>query len=157
MYVLLLQNDSRPGSSMIVDLNVSQIGPNAPNATTTPLSATQRSRPMKRNSNTVDQTLTNKVLSSVQDHFKRLVQQDDRFDFFGKNMVMKLCDLAKKQRILVENIINEALFLAKMDTLIIGHNISGPPLVTTVNRAPTQQYAALSLIICEDSNTVTTV
>lgn len=73
---------------------------------------------------------------------------------------MKLRDLAKEQRILAENIINEALFLAEMDTLTIGHKISGPPynkppLVTTVNRAQMQQYAALSPIICEDSNTAT--
>lgn len=161
--VFLFQNDSshsRPGSSLTVDLNVSHIGPNAPNTTTTPLTTTQRPSPMKRNSNTLDQTLTNEVLLSVQDHFKRPVPQDDHFDIFGKNVAMKLRDLAKEQRILAENIINEALFLAKMDTLTIGHTISGPlynkpPLVTTVNRAPMQQYATLSPIICEDSSTAT--
>lgn len=72
---------------------------------------------MKINSNTLDQTLTNEVLLSVQDHFKRPLPQDDRFDIFGENVAMKLRDLAKEQRILAENIINEALFLAEMDTL----------------------------------------
>lgn len=47
----------------------------------------------------------------MQDHFKHPVQLDDRFDIFGENVVMKLRDLGKEQRILAENIMNEALFL----------------------------------------------
>lgn len=144
---------------MTVDLNISQIGPNAPILTTSS-TTTQRSNPMKRNFNILDQTLTNEVILSIQDHFKRPIQQNDRFDIFEENVAMKLRDLAKEQCILAENIINEALFLAEMDTLTIQHKISGPPynkpsLVTTANRAPMQQYAALSPIICEDSNTAT--
>lgn len=47
-----------------------------------------------------------------------------------------------------------------MDILTIDHKTLGPPynkppLITTTNRSPMQQYAAPSPIICEDSNTKT--
>ncbi|KAL4126616.1 hypothetical protein QTP88_010828 [Uroleucon formosanum] len=72
---------------------------------------------------------------------------------------MKLRDLTRKQRILAENIINEALFLAEMDTLTIGRKISSPsynkpPPIITANRAPIQQqYTTLSHINYLNSNT----
>uniref|UniRef100_A0A2S2QRJ1 MADF domain-containing protein n=1 Tax=Sipha flava TaxID=143950 RepID=A0A2S2QRJ1_9HEMI len=119
-------NDSTPCSSMIVDLNLSKIGFDAPNSATS-LTTVNRSKPIKKNSNTLDKTLTNKDLLCVHDHFKLPVQQDDRFDIFGKNVAMKLRDLTKEQRIFAENIINEALFLGEMDTLTIDHKILGSP------------------------------
>lgn len=105
MCVLLLQNDSRPGSSLTGDCNLSQIGSDQTNVATSSSSSTtaQRSRPKKRNSNALDPNLTNEVLLSVNDNFKRPIQPDDRFDIFGKNVAMKLRDLTRKQRILAEN------------------------------------------------------
>lgn len=163
MYVLLLQNDSRPGSSLTGDCNLSQIGYDEPNIATSSssLSSTipQRSRPKKRDFNTLDPNLTNEVLTTVNDHFKRPIQSDDRFDIFGKNVAMKLRDVTKEQRILAENIINEALFLAEMNTLTISHKISGSshnelPLISTANREPLQQqYTTLSHINYLNSNT----
>jgi len=52
----LLQNDSRPGSSLTGDCNLSQIESDEPNtATSSSLSTTaQRLRPIKRNSNALD-------------------------------------------------------------------------------------------------------
>lgn len=91
----MLQNDSRPDSSLTINSNSSQFESDAPNPATPP-TTTQRSRSMKRNANTLDKTLTNEVLLTVQDHFKRPVQQDDRFDIFSKNVVMKLRDVTKE-------------------------------------------------------------
>jgi len=76
-----------------------------------------------------------------------------------KNVAMKLRDLTRKQFILAENITDEALFLAEMDTLTISHKILGPsynepPLITMANRAPSQQqYTTLSHINYLNSNT----
>ncbi|KAL4126615.1 hypothetical protein QTP88_010827 [Uroleucon formosanum] len=65
-------NDSRPGSSLTGDCNLSQIGSDEPNAaTSSSLTTAQRSRPIKINSNALDPNLTNEVLLSVNDHFKR--------------------------------------------------------------------------------------
>jgi len=125
VFVLLLQKDSRSGSSLAGDCNLSQIGSDEPTSATSSTTV-QCLRPKKRNSNALDPNLTTEVLLNVNNHYKRLTKSDDRFDIFGKNVAMKLRDLNREQRILVENIINKALFLAEMDTLTIGHKISGP-------------------------------
>lgn len=168
VYVLLLQNvdldsgqdschadlDSRPGSSLAGDLNSNQSeSGNSVSSSVPP----QRSRPIKRNLN---QTLTNEVLLTVQDHFKRPLQRDDRFDIFGKNVAMKLRDLAKEQRILAEGIINEALFLAEMDRLTIGHKILDSshtqPQHPSLSRTETPAYAYTAQAPIEQINLNTT-
>ena len=87
MCVLLLQNDSRPGSSLTGDCNLSQIGSDEPNVATSSSSSSttaQRSRPKKRNSNALDPNLTNEVLLSVNDHFKLLYSPTIVSIFLGK-------------------------------------------------------------------------
>ncbi|CAK1585405.1 unnamed protein product [Parnassius mnemosyne] len=107
--------DSRPGSFLASNQSESDTG-NSASSSAPP----HHPRPTKRNLN---QTLTNDVLLTVQDHFKRPVQRDDRFDIFGKNVAMKLRDLPKEQRILAEGIINKALFLAELDKLTTKYRI----------------------------------
>ncbi|XP_039751715.1 uncharacterized protein LOC120627754 [Pararge aegeria] len=82
----------------------------------TSISGRVRPRPKKN-------TLTEDVLKSVNDHFKRPKQPDNRFEVFGKNVGMKLQELPKEQRIIAEKIINETLFLAEMGSLTISHTV----------------------------------
>ncbi|KAF5281599.1 hypothetical protein FQR65_LT02919 [Abscondita terminalis] len=83
----------------------------------TPSSTPVRFRPTKKTN-----TLTDEVLRTVSDHFKR-PKTEDRFDVFGKNIGLKLRELPKRQRILAEKIINETLFLAEMDALTMSHSV----------------------------------
>ncbi|GBP09543.1 hypothetical protein EVAR_76553_1 [Eumeta japonica] len=77
-----------------------------------------RARPPKRK--TTDATdLSNEVLHSVNEHFKRPLLKDDRFDIFGKNIAIKLRELPKQQRLIAEKIINETLFQAEMGNLTL--------------------------------------
>ncbi|XP_063535902.1 uncharacterized protein LOC134745756 [Cydia strobilella] len=84
--------------------------------TLTPVS--ERSRPRLGKN-----TLTEDVLKSVTDHFKRPKQSDNRFEVFGKNIGMKLQELPKEQRIIAEKIINDTLFLAEMGSLTLLHTV----------------------------------
>lgn len=80
-----------------------------------------RQRPHR---NILDQSaLTNEVLLSVKDHFKRPQIKDDRFDLFGKNVATKLCDLSNSQRVLAEIFINDILFEVEMNNLTISHKL----------------------------------
>lgn len=84
-----------------------------------------RQRPPKRirQSSSEQIALTNEVLLSVKDHFKRPRTQEDRFDVYGKNVAMKMRDLAKLQRILAEKIINDVLSEAEMGNLSASHRL----------------------------------
>lgn len=92
-----------------------------------------RPRPTRKN------TLTDEVLRSVNDHFKRPRNVDDRFDVYGKNIGMKLRELPKQQRILAEKIINETLFLAEMGSLTMSHSVSSNFLNTNISTQPHTQ------------------
>ncbi|CAK1601696.1 unnamed protein product [Parnassius mnemosyne] len=127
--------DPRPGSSLASNYSESDTG-NSASSSAQP----HHPRPTKKNLN---QTLTNDVLLTVQDHFKRPVQRDDRFDIFGKNVAMKLRDLPKEQRILAEGIINEALFLAEMDKLTIDHKISDRATIQQINSNTAESQSIL--------------
>ncbi|RVE45937.1 hypothetical protein evm_009410 [Chilo suppressalis] len=83
-------------------------------STPTPISSHRRPRKNK---------LTKEVLKSVNYHFKRPKQPDNRFEVFGKNVGMKLQELPKEQGILAEKIINETLFLAEMGSLTLSHTV----------------------------------
>lgn len=88
-----------------------------------------RPRPPKRSLQLSDQAaLTNDVLLTVKDHFKRPINQDDCFDIIGKNVAMKLRNLPKRQRLIAEKIINETLFEAEMDNLTLSHNLICQPV-----------------------------
>nr|CAI5857930.1 unnamed protein product [Callosobruchus analis] len=77
-------------------------------------SQTRRPRPsIKSNAN----KLTNEVLTSVKEHFKRPAPQEDRYDLFGKTIAMKLRTLEKKQRLIAEKIINDTLFEAELGNI----------------------------------------
>lgn len=65
--------------------------------------------------------MSNEVLQSVKEHFKRPILKDDRFDVFGKNVAMKLRDLQREQRLIAEKIINDTLFQAEMGRLTLPH------------------------------------
>ncbi|XP_023228021.1 uncharacterized protein LOC111628457 [Centruroides sculpturatus] len=83
---------------------------------------TRRSCPSKQSR--VDQeSLTNEILLTVKDHFKKPHVQNDRFDIFGKNVAMKLRGLPKQQMLIAEKLINETLFQAEMGTLTLFHKL----------------------------------
>ncbi|CAG4995274.1 unnamed protein product [Parnassius apollo] len=136
--------DSRPGSSLASNHSESDTG-NSASSSAPP----HHPKPTKRNLN---QTLTNDVLLTVQDHFKSPVQRDDRFNIFGKNVAMKLRDLPKEQRILAEGIINEALFLAEMDKLTIDHKISDRATIQQINCNTAESQSILQPYLL-DNNT----
>lgn len=58
--------------------------------------------------------LTNDVLVSVRDHFKKPVVQDDRYDLMGKSIAMRIRALGKREALIVEKIINDLRFEAEM-------------------------------------------
>ncbi|XP_023241025.1 uncharacterized protein LOC111639383 [Centruroides sculpturatus] len=83
---------------------------------------TRRSLHPKRSR--VDQkSLTNEILLTVNDHFKKPHVRDDRFDIFGKNVAMKLRGLPKQQMLIAEKLINETLFQAEMGNLNCSHKL----------------------------------
>lgn len=93
----------------------------SPGTTSTPEPPEQtssRSRPPKRKGHSShSRDLSNEVLHSVNEHFKRPLLKEDRFDIFGKNVAVKLRDLPKDQRLIAEKIINDTLFQAEMGNL----------------------------------------
>lgn len=60
---------------------------------------------------------------SVKDHFKQPRIKDHRFDVFGKNVAINLCDLSNSQRVLAEKLINDILFETEMNNLTISHKL----------------------------------
>ncbi|KAF5283887.1 hypothetical protein FQA39_LY04707 [Lamprigera yunnana] len=58
--------------------------------------------------------LTNDVLVSVRDHFKKPPPQDDRYDLMGKSIALRIRALEKRQRLIVEKKINDIIFEAEM-------------------------------------------
>ncbi|XP_024879150.1 uncharacterized protein LOC112459340 [Temnothorax curvispinosus] len=101
-----------------------------------------RPRPSKRNLSSDQEALTNDVLLSINNHFKRPANQDDRFDIFGKNVAMKLRDLPKQQRLIAEKIINETLFEAEMGNLTMSQGLTyqHQHQLHTINPTPPPMY-----------------
>lgn len=77
-------------------------------------SQTRGSRPPKKIN---EDKLTNEVLVSVNEHFKRPAPLEDRYDLMGKTIAIKLRALEKTQRLIAEKIINDTLFEAEMGHL----------------------------------------
>lgn len=98
----------------------------------------QHNHPRPSKKSLSDQELTNDVLLSAKNHFKKPIKQDDRFDIFGKNVAIKLRDLEKNQRILSEKIINEALFEAEIGQLTTSHKVMNP-FIAASNPTPMRQ------------------
>ncbi|KAF5289028.1 hypothetical protein FQA39_LY03907 [Lamprigera yunnana] len=63
---------------------------------------------------TETEELTNDVLVSVRDHFKKPPPQDDRYDLMGKSIALRIRALEKRQRLIVEKKINDIIFEAEM-------------------------------------------
>ncbi|KAG5884837.1 hypothetical protein JTB14_004255 [Gonioctena quinquepunctata] len=85
--------------------------------------------PGKRNADTSNDNLTADVLRSVQNHFKKPVHNNDRFDIFGTNVAAKLRDLTEQQRIFAEKLIVETSFEAEMENLTTFYRVMDPPNV----------------------------
>ena len=75
-------------------------------------------RPSKRSYDKCDS-----VLQTIEHHFKKPKPQGNRY-VFGKNVALKIKDISNStQRLLVEKIINDALFMAEMGQLTMSHAI----------------------------------
>lgn len=61
--------------------------------------------------------ITNEVLTSVRDHFKKPPQQEDRYDYYAKTVAAKLRGLGKHQALIAEKMINDILFEAELRNL----------------------------------------
>lgn len=81
---------------------------------------------------------------SVRDHFKRKRNfTEDRCDVFGKNMAIKLRALDAKNIIVVEKLINDLLFEAKIGHLTADHAYINIRDILRQNQriyVPAQQY-----------------
>ncbi|GBP60236.1 hypothetical protein EVAR_44611_1 [Eumeta japonica] len=89
------------------------------NITTSRKAQPLATRPEKKKLTDQDQ-LTNDVLLSVRDHFKRPAPTsatEDRYDLLGKSIAIKLRSIEKRQRLIAEKTINDALFDAEMGNL----------------------------------------
>ena len=100
--------------------NVSRSSTPLPTNSTTTNMAPSRSTKKKCRTDIADD-----VLMTINDHFKKPREQkiEDKHDIFGKNVAHKLRGLDNLQRILVEKIINDALFEAEMGTLTHHHKL----------------------------------
>nr|CAH7753324.1 unnamed protein product [Callosobruchus chinensis] len=112
-------NDSAGTPSNATPINGDEIPPPAvarSNSSTGAVGLLPTSRPnlaKKRKS----EELTNDVLVSVRDHFKKPVAQDDRYDLMGKSFAMRIRALEKREALIVEKRINDLLFEAEMGML----------------------------------------
>lgn len=106
-------------------LHSQDIHGNSSDTDSTSEQTSSRARPAKRK--TTDSTdLSNEVLHSVNEHFKRPL--DDRFDIFGKYVAMKLRELPKQQGLIAEKIINDTLFHAELGSLTLPQYIHTNPI-----------------------------
>lgn len=76
-------------------------------------------------------SLADEVLMSVKDHFKRPRIEEDRLDFYAKNIAMKLREITEDQRIIAEKIINDTLFLSETGSLTLSHSVKGSEFMNT--------------------------
>lgn len=70
----------------------------------------------KRNRN---DDLSKDVLLSVRDHFKKPQTVEDRYDFFGKTVAIRLRGLENRKGLIAEKMINDILFEAEMGSLSV--------------------------------------
>lgn len=64
------------------------------------------------------------LLESIEQHFKRPKVKEDRYDVLGKSVAVKMRDIRDNtQKLIVEKLINDALFLAEMGQLNMSHSI----------------------------------
>lgn len=54
---------------------------------------------------------------TVQEHFQHPCIQEDRFDFVGKCVAIKLREMDKKQSLIAEKLINDVLFDGELGNL----------------------------------------
>ncbi|KAL1506504.1 hypothetical protein ABEB36_005855 [Hypothenemus hampei] len=65
------------------------------------------------------------VLQTTNKYLKKRRVEEDPYNIFAKNLSMKLRDVSNKtQKLLAEKIINEVLFMAEMDQLILPYTTS---------------------------------
>ena len=83
------------------------------------------------------------VLMTINEYCKKPNEQnvEDKHDVFGKNVAHKLRGLNNMRRLLVEKIINDALFEAEMGTLTHHHKLV--PLAVTNTQFPKQHNGFL--------------
>lgn len=83
------------------------------------------SRPSKRSNDICDS-----LIDTIESHSKKPKSKDDRYDVLGKNVALKMRDIKDNtQKLLVEKIINEALFMAEMGQLSMTHSINNITLM----------------------------
>lgn len=64
------------------------------------------------------------LLESIEQHFKKPKQKEDRYDILGKNIAVKLRDISNStQKLIAEKLMYDALFLAEMGQLNMTHSI----------------------------------
>lgn len=102
-----------------------------------PTPSRNRSRPTKRTLNS--DSLSEDVLLSVRDHFKRPAVPEDGCDVFGKMVAIKLRELPREQRLFAEKIITDTLFEAQFGNLTISHKLTSQTLLNQVPQQIHQQ------------------
>ena len=71
------------------------------------------SRPLKQ-----CKDATTSLMQTTEQHFQRPKSKEDKYDVFGRNVAHKLRDIQDNtQRLLMEKIINDALFMGAMNQL----------------------------------------
>lgn len=81
------------------------------------------SGPPSRRRRVTQQDSSNRALEAIADHFT-VNQREDKHHAFGNYVAFKLRDLKnERQRIIAEKIINDALYLAEMESLTLTSEI----------------------------------
>ncbi|KAF5275146.1 hypothetical protein FQR65_LT16769 [Abscondita terminalis] len=91
------------------------------------VNSARRPKPKRKN----EDNLVNKVLQSVNDHFKRPrdeVRKEDRHDIYCKSIASKLRELPRQQRMLAEKLMNDVIFEAEWGNLTLDYKVlnTGP-------------------------------
>ncbi|XP_023311010.1 uncharacterized protein LOC111691845 [Anoplophora glabripennis] len=97
-----------------------------------------RSRPGKQKRS--QDSLTNEVLTTVRDHFKRPYLQEDRFDIIAKSFAIKLRELDKRQSLIAEKLINDVIFEAELGHLTLQHKCVNIQEISDATNRNVQQY-----------------
>lgn len=144
-------NDQEAPESLLYSQNVNEVADNNDEASTTstPISTNNRAHPYSRPNNSkrnISTNLSNEVLLSVREHFKKPQEVEDRYDHFGKTVAMRVRSLEKRQRLIAEKMINDILFEAEMGSLTmpLRHFIDNQPWSSYSNSSgspsPTSTY-----------------
>lgn len=119
--IICFQIDNTQESSTIDQQHSSESTDNNEARPTSSNSSSRLPKPSKTKRK--DETITDELLESVRDYFKRPrpLITEDRCDIFGKNVAMKLRALDAKQMFVAEKLINDLLFEAEMGHLTPEH------------------------------------